>query len=71
MAIRWLARLHAFGLNAALFAGLALMPAVVLTGYWSGHGPAGAGARMAFDGLRGTIDGAADTPRRRTRGAAF
>lgn len=71
VAMRWLARLHAVGFNAALVAGLALMPPVVAVGYWTGHARDEADARLASPGLRGTFDGAEEGPRGRTHGVAF
>lgn len=70
--MQWLGRLHGIGFNAALVAGLALMPAVVAVGYWTGYAPNGAArARIASDGLRGTFNGAEEGSRDRIRGVAF
>ena len=54
--MRWLARLHGVGLNAALVVGLALMPAVIAVSYWTGHAADG-GAGLAPLRLRGTFSG--------------
>lgn len=63
VAVRWLAQLHAVGFNAALVAGLALMPPVIAVGYWTGHARGDVvGARIASHDLRGTFDGADASP---------